>query len=76
MNDCRKVTETLDQLYLEWSQFTDSRTAREMRYRMAVLKALELIDHAHMRNGDFIKAINLLKAARAFDLNLAEEPES
>jgi hypothetical protein len=28
-----KMTETLDRLYLEWSQFTDARTEREIQVR-------------------------------------------
>lgn len=31
-----ETTETLDKLYLEWSQFTGARTARELAYRHAL----------------------------------------
>ena len=30
-------TETLDKLYLEWSQFTEARTAREIRMAAALM---------------------------------------
>lgn len=36
-------TETLDKVYLEWSQFTTARTARELAYDRSVR---ELIDAA------------------------------
>lgn len=32
-------TETLDKLYLEWSQFTNARTAREIRFAALLLEA-------------------------------------
>lgn len=41
-------TETLDRLYLEWSQFTQARTAREIAMRDALQELLYQIDHAAM----------------------------
>lgn len=35
-------TETLDRLYLEWSQFTRARTGREIRMHAALKAALEI----------------------------------
>jgi hypothetical protein len=37
-------TETLDKLYLEWSQFTTARTAREVRLTAALSRLLRLIE--------------------------------
>lgn len=34
-------TETLDKLYLEWSQFTKAETAREMKLRRALREIAE-----------------------------------
>ena len=53
-----KDTETLDKLYLEWSQFTDARNKRE-------LAALDLLQGIKFRHGlklkpDEKKAINTL----------------
>lgn len=38
------TTETLDKLYLEWSQLTTARTARELKYEAALLAAREAIN--------------------------------
>lgn len=40
-------TETLDKLYLEWSQFTKARTAREIKLQARIVMLVEVI-------GDFI----------------------
>ena len=39
------TTEILDKLYLEWSQFTKCRTAREIAYRVAITNALDELRH-------------------------------
>ena len=44
-----KDTETLDKLYLEWSQFTDARTSREIR-------ALDLLQGIKFRHAVRLKA--------------------
>ena len=36
-------TETLDKLYLEWSQFTSARTFRELQLSRALKDALDMI---------------------------------
>ena len=36
-------TETLDKLYLEWSQFTRARTGREMELEMRLAEANRII---------------------------------
>lgn len=38
-------TETLDKLYLEWSQFTKARNKREIEARYAIKQALYHIRH-------------------------------
>lgn len=49
-------TETLDKLYLEWSQFTQARTARELRYEALLLRAAAAcrMVPAGVRNGEHI----------------------
>lgn len=51
-------TETLDKLYLEWSQFTEARTAREIRLVAAVLW---LSDHEPKLVDIAVKKFKLLK---------------
>ncbi len=48
-------TETLDKLYLEWSQFTKCRTAREIAYRVAVKRAIK-----ELNDGNRFQAIEVL----------------
>jgi hypothetical protein len=40
------TTETLDRLYLEWSQFTRARTSREIALLAALKRMKEDLDHA------------------------------
>lgn len=58
-------TETLDRLYLEWSQFTSARTEREKNYKSVIEKALEHLRLAtpQQKNGPCYQAIAILKAA-------------
>lgn len=44
-----KQTETLDKLYLEWSQFTNARTAREIKMEKA-LRWIADVPGAHPNN--------------------------
>lgn len=37
-------TETLDKLYLEWSQFTEARTQRETTLNNGIINALKWLD--------------------------------
>ena len=39
----KKQTETMDKLYLEWSQFTSARTAREIAYREKLQELLRKV---------------------------------
>lgn len=59
------TTETLDKLYLEWSQFTQARTARELRYE-ALLKrcaaACKMVP-MYVRNGEHISLPGHIEAA-------------
>lgn len=56
MSDERKETETLDRLYLEWSQFTSARTGRELAYRDA-LRAIIPLSSAPVRS----EVLNILR---------------
>ncbi len=49
-------TETLDKLYLEWSQFTKCRTAREIAYRVGVARALK-----ELNGGNRYQAMEVLQ---------------
>jgi len=40
-------TETLDKLYLEWSQFTHARTSREIEMAQALSKLVAILDSRH-----------------------------
>ena len=59
------TTETLDKLYLEWSQFTHARTARELRYE-ALLRRAQLACRmvpVGVRNGEHISLPGHIEAA-------------
>lgn len=49
-------TETLDKLYLEWSQFTQARTARELQYEALLKRAAAAcrMVPVGVRNGEHI----------------------
>ena len=49
-------TETLDKIYLEWSQFTQARTEREIRYEKLLLRAINACEAVPfgIRNGEHI----------------------
>jgi len=40
MKTSNRQTETLDKLYLEWSQFTEARTAREIKLKESLAEAI------------------------------------
>ena len=46
-----KETETLDKLYLEWSQFTNARTSRELSAR-DLLKDIEFAYRNKLKSSD------------------------
>ncbi len=48
-------TETLDKLFLEWSQFTKARTARELAMRIA-LEQIRRVTTNPARNGPALQA--------------------
>lgn len=52
-------TETLDKLYLEWSQFTSARNAREIDADVAMGNAMAMLEF-----GDEHEAYRLLGEAR------------
>lgn len=52
-----KDTETLDKLYLEWSQFTTARTKRECELIAAVNAVQSFLDNIGMRSETEIKRI-------------------
>ena len=58
-------TETLDKLYLEWSQFTQARTARELRYEQLLRQAATACECVPkgVRNGDHISLPGRIRAA-------------
>lgn len=43
-----KESETLDRLYLEWSQYTGARTARELAYREILRELREVLGPDHV----------------------------
>jgi len=50
------TTETLDKVYLEWSQFTDARTSREIE-ALALLNLLDRNGGLGSRYHDMIRAM-------------------
>ena len=60
-----KSTETLDKLYLEWSQFTQARTARELRYEALLRRAAAACRMVPVgaRNGEHISLPGQIEAA-------------
>jgi hypothetical protein len=54
-------TETLDKLYLEWSQFTQARTARELNLESAIH---QLTEHVSIQNGKIESQAEELKFLR------------
>jgi hypothetical protein len=54
------TTETLDRLFLEWSQFTAAKTRREIELENTISDALHHLRDATPRNGPVIKAISIL----------------
>lgn len=61
------TTETLDKLYLEWSQFTQARTARELRYEQLLRRAAMAcrMVPAGVRNGEHISLPDQIESAIA-----------
>lgn len=58
-------TETLDKLYLEWSQFTEARTARELRYEALLVRAAVAcrLVPIGIRNGEHISLPSKIEQA-------------
>lgn len=56
------TSETLDRLYLEWSQFTKAKTARELRLETAFLAAKAFID-SHVADPDITPKMEKAYAA-------------
>lgn len=58
-------TETMDKLYLEWSQLTQARTRRELVAVAAIRQALDHLKYAtpKTQNGPCIQAIGVLQDA-------------
>lgn len=75
------TTETLDKLYLEWSQFTKARTERELRYEALLRRCVPVIRRVpnKFRNGENISLPDQIEAAIntsdvSFGVHFADHP--
>lgn len=64
-------TETLDKIYLEWSQFTGARTGRELKLKKALVDLIEathpIIRQPELNSDESALYDAVLKARKAID---------